>query len=102
MTNTLTPDTSQIPDANQNRNQTLSTTPVDGVDVRGVHGTVDHEAIYVAQVRNAVKRYGDGDTAVTALDDVTVGFPRGTFSAIMGPSGSGSRPCCTSRPGSTS
>jgi putative ABC transport system ATP-binding protein len=46
-------------------------------------------ARYVAQVRNAVKRYGAGDTAVTALDDVTVGFPGGTFTAIMGPSGSG-------------
>jgi putative ABC transport system ATP-binding protein len=47
------------------------------------------EAHYVAQVRNAVKRYGDGDAAVTALDDVSVGFPGGTFTAIMGPSGSG-------------
>jgi putative ABC transport system ATP-binding protein len=46
-------------------------------------------AQYVAHVRNAVKRYGAGDTAVTALDDVTVGFPSGTFTAIMGPSGSG-------------
>lgn len=89
MTNTLTPDTSQTPDTSHNRNQTRSTTPVDGADARSVHGTVDHEAIYVAQIRNGVKRYGDGDTAVTALDDVTVGFPRGTFTAIMGPSGSG-------------
>ena len=44
---------------------------------------------YVAEVRNATKQYGAGDTAITALDDVTVQFLRGTFTAIMGPSGSG-------------
>jgi putative ABC transport system ATP-binding protein len=32
---------------------------------------------------------GVGDTAVRALDGVTVGFPAGRFTAIMGPSGSG-------------
>ena len=37
----------------------------------------------------ATKVYGVGDTAVRALDDVTVGFPAGRFTAIMGPSGSG-------------
>ncbi|GAA3391955.1 ABC transporter ATP-binding protein [Cryptosporangium minutisporangium] len=37
----------------------------------------------------ARKIYGRGETAVTALDDVTIGFPRGRFTAIMGPSGSG-------------
>jgi putative ABC transport system ATP-binding protein len=36
-----------------------------------------------------VKVYGSGDTAVRALDGVTVGFDRGRFTAIMGPSGSG-------------
>src|SRR5688572_3873332 len=36
-----------------------------------------------------VKVYGYGDTAVRALDGVTVGFERGRFTAIMGPSGSG-------------
>ena len=35
------------------------------------------------------KVYGQGDTSVTALDDVTVDFAAGEFSAIMGPSGSG-------------
>ena len=35
------------------------------------------------------KIYGDGPTAVRALDHVTVGFERARFSAIMGPSGSG-------------
>ncbi|MFC3894600.1 ABC transporter ATP-binding protein [Lentzea rhizosphaerae] len=36
-----------------------------------------------------VKVYGSGDTAVRALDRVTVGFRPAAFSAIMGPSGSG-------------
>ena len=36
-----------------------------------------------------VKVYGQGDTAVTALDGVNVEFATGEFSAIMGPSGSG-------------
>ena len=35
------------------------------------------------------KFYGKGDTTVKALDDVTVGFDAGRFTAIMGPSGSG-------------
>ena len=35
------------------------------------------------------RRYGEGEAAVDALDGVTVGFPRGAFTAIMGPSGSG-------------
>ncbi len=35
------------------------------------------------------KVYGHGSTAVTALDDVTVSFAQGAFTAIMGPSGSG-------------
>ncbi|MBX7550867.1 ABC transporter ATP-binding protein [Streptomyces sp. NPDC004232] len=42
-----------------------------------------------AGVRDAVKVYGGGDTAVRALDGVTVDFPAGRFTAIMGPSGSG-------------
>jgi putative ABC transport system ATP-binding protein len=41
------------------------------------------------RVVDAVKVYGSGDTAVRALDGVTVGFPAGRFTAIMGPSGSG-------------
>jgi putative ABC transport system ATP-binding protein len=35
------------------------------------------------------RRYGEGEAAVDALDRVTVGFPRGAFTAIMGASGSG-------------
>ncbi len=37
----------------------------------------------------ATKVYGSGETAVTALNQVSVYFPAGQFSAIMGPSGSG-------------
>jgi putative ABC transport system ATP-binding protein len=35
------------------------------------------------------RRYGEGEAAVDALVDVTVGFPAGELTAIMGPSGSG-------------
>ncbi|GGP94689.1 ABC transporter ATP-binding protein [Streptosporangium pseudovulgare] len=35
------------------------------------------------------RTYGTGPSAVTALRQVGVGFPRGTFTAVMGPSGSG-------------
>jgi putative ABC transport system ATP-binding protein len=38
---------------------------------------------------DAHKVYGEGDTAVRALDGVTVSFERSRFTAIMGPSGSG-------------
>ena len=35
------------------------------------------------------KIYGSGDTRIVALDNVSVGFEAGRFTAIMGPSGSG-------------
>jgi putative ABC transport system ATP-binding protein len=35
------------------------------------------------------RRYGEGEAAVDALIDVSTGFERGRFTAIMGPSGSG-------------
>ncbi len=46
-------------------------------------------ALAAAGTVQASKIYGSGDTEVRALDDVTVSFQRGQFSAIMGPSGSG-------------
>jgi putative ABC transport system ATP-binding protein len=42
-----------------------------------------------ASVVDATKVYGKGATQVRALDGVTLDFPSGQFSAIMGPSGSG-------------
>jgi putative ABC transport system ATP-binding protein len=42
-----------------------------------------------ARAVEAVKVYGRGDTAVRALDGVSVGFETGRLTAIMGPSGSG-------------
>src|SRR3954465_10914047 len=35
------------------------------------------------------RTYGEGETAVQALAGVTLSFPAGQFTAIMGPSGSG-------------
>jgi putative ABC transport system ATP-binding protein len=48
---------------------------------------MENSAIVVA--RNLHKYFGEGETAVHALDDVTVDFVRGQYAAIMGPSGSG-------------
>ena len=42
-----------------------------------------------ASAVHAAKHYGKGDSEVRALDDVTVEFRTGEFTAIMGPSGSG-------------
>jgi putative ABC transport system ATP-binding protein len=42
-----------------------------------------------ARAVEATKIYGSGDTAVVALDEVTLDLLTGHFSAIMGPSGSG-------------
>jgi putative ABC transport system ATP-binding protein len=42
-----------------------------------------------AEVVDAVKIYGYGETAVYALAGVSVAFGKGRFTAIMGPSGSG-------------
>jgi putative ABC transport system ATP-binding protein len=42
-----------------------------------------------ARAVEATKVYGAGDTAVVALDEVSVELPAGRFTAVMGPSGSG-------------
>jgi putative ABC transport system ATP-binding protein len=42
-----------------------------------------------ARAVDAVKIYGDGPTAVRALDGITLDIPGGEFTAIMGASGSG-------------
>ena len=41
------------------------------------------------EAQRVSKRYSEGESAVDALRDVTVGFERGAFTAIMGASGSG-------------
>src|SRR6266571_2356756 len=43
----------------------------------------------IARAVQATKIYGAGETAVRALDGVSVAFPAGQLTAIMGPSGSG-------------
>ena len=45
----------------------------------------------IISVRGLTKTYGEAatDNVVTALDGVDIDFPRGKFTAIMGPSGSG-------------
>jgi putative ABC transport system ATP-binding protein len=43
----------------------------------------------IVQAIDVSRRYGEGDTAVDALRDVSVDFEHDRFTAIMGPSGSG-------------
>jgi putative ABC transport system ATP-binding protein len=43
----------------------------------------------IVEAQDLCRRYGEGEAAVDALADVTVDFPTGRFTAIMGPSGSG-------------
>jgi putative ABC transport system ATP-binding protein len=43
----------------------------------------------VVRLTEVRKTYGTRRNTVTALDGVTIGFPRATFTAVMGPSGSG-------------
>ena len=50
--------------------------------------TADTEAAAVRAV-DLTKVYGTGDMQVTALAGVSIDFPSGQFTAIMGPSGSG-------------
>lgn len=43
----------------------------------------------ILRVENLTKIYGKGDTAVTALDHVSLTVEKGEFIAVIGPSGSG-------------
>ena len=47
------------------------------------------QASSIVRLQDVSKIYGSGDAQVRALDDVSVGFGAGEFTAIMGPSGSG-------------
>ena len=52
-------------------------------------GPARSATVLAARASHAGKTYGAGDTAVVALDDLSLDLPRGQFTAIMGPSGSG-------------
>ena len=45
--------------------------------------------MYAVRAVDVTKIFGEGDTEVVALSDVTLDFTKGEFTAIMGPSGSG-------------
>ncbi|MFD9033792.1 ABC transporter ATP-binding protein [Streptomyces sp. NPDC059567] len=51
--------------------------------------TVSRATAVAARAADLSKVYGQGETQVVALDQVTVDFRQGEFTAIMGPSGSG-------------
>jgi putative ABC transport system ATP-binding protein len=51
--------------------------------------TADNGSQALVEANDLSRRYGEGEAAVDALSDVTVGFPASRFAAIMGPSGSG-------------
>jgi putative ABC transport system ATP-binding protein len=50
---------------------------------------VENGAGIAVETVGLAKVYGEGPTAVHALEDVSLSFPNGEFAAIMGPSGSG-------------
>ncbi len=56
---------------------------VNGIDANGKN------RVAAARAVELFKQYGQGDTAVTALNRVSVEFEKNQFTAIMGPSGSG-------------
>jgi putative ABC transport system ATP-binding protein len=63
------------------------TSPLDSPDASGPATAT--APLPAARAVDATKVYGSGDTAVRALDDVTVDLPVSRYTAIMGPSGSG-------------
>jgi putative ABC transport system ATP-binding protein len=56
------------------------------VEQEQLHGT---KSAAVLTATGVTRRYGAGDTTVTALDDVSVEIERDRLTAVMGPSGSG-------------
>ena len=51
--------------------------------------TADPPTLMAATAEGLTKVYGEGNTRVTALDAIDIGFRAGRLTAIMGPSGSG-------------
>src|SRR5205823_11021328 len=76
-----------------------------GTGPRGLTGLDQEEHMQLARTRGSAapigqasaavsacdvtRQYGEGETAVKALCDVTLEVPAGQFTAVMGPSGSG-------------
>ena len=48
-----------------------------------------YEVSEMLEIKNVSKIYGEGETKVVALDNVSLWVNRGDFIAVMGPSGSG-------------
>ena len=65
----------------------MSNQPTDypGAETGKSTGTV----VAAARAVDLHKQYGEGETAVVALDHINIEFARNQFTAIMGPSGSG-------------
>ena len=62
---------------------------VSSATIEGMSTTTIAAAAPAVATRNLFKTYGRGETTVHALNNVTIDFERGKFTAIMGPSGSG-------------
>ena len=57
--------------------------------IEGMSTTTIAAGAPAVATRNLFKTYGRGEATVHALNNVTIDFERGKFTAIMGPSGSG-------------
>src|SRR5215212_12056644 len=71
----------------------MSSQPQEGLAMRTVVIQAERPdraaADAVVTARSVSRRYGDGETAVHALRDVSLDIERGRLTAVMGPSGSG-------------
>src|SRR6266508_211890 len=73
------------------RSETMGGSAKNGRGGSTMQASVDEKQVtrIAARAIDARKIYGSGDAAVRALDGVTMEFPAGQYTAIMGPSGSG-------------
>jgi putative ABC transport system ATP-binding protein len=49
----------------------------------------------IVEARGLTRTYRKGASVIRAISDLDLEVPAGEFLALMGPSGSGSRPCST-------